>query len=432
MIRGCLLASLLVASSVLADEAATDTNTPAPTATTATSTVSQAVRQRDMFNDQSGPAARLDNAPIDPTLAGFILIPGTTSMFKPYGTAKVDVIHDFNPAGESDAFITSTIPVGPIENAQNTAISARQSKVGLEFRRPTPLGDLRVVYENDFYDFTTGKTTFNLRQMYGQVDNILAGFTYSTIMDPDAMPDTLDFEGPNSLLFIRQAGVRYTIPLDSSKQQTLAIAIENGTSDIVYAVPAPAPVTITPTSPWPDIHVRYRYEIDTAHIQLGAVLRDVGGYAADIAEKHVIGFGGSLSGTQQIGEDFVMGQATYGKGISRYIQDMTGLGGDVGVNSNGELVANDAFGAYLSYQHYWQPALRSSIMYGYAWLDSKDKTLTSTFHDSTYTAANVIWNPKNSSLNVGLEVLYGEQHLVDGQKGSATRIQISFQYDLVK
>jgi hypothetical protein len=294
------------------------------------------------------------------------------------------------------------------------------------------LGDLRVVYENDFYDFATGNTTFNLRQFYGQVDNILAGFTYSTILDPDAMPDTLDFEGPNSMLFIRQAGVRYTFALDSGKKQTLAIAIENGKSDIVYEVPPPVPLTITPTSPWPDTHIRYRYDGETGHVQVGAVFRSVGGYAEDIAEKHVLGFGASVSGSQQIGADFIMGQATYGKGIARYIQDLTGLGGDVGVNRNGELVANDSFGAYLAYQHYWQPALRSSIMYGYAWLDSKDKTFTSTFHDSTYTAANFIWNPKQSSLNIGLELIYGEQHLVDGLKGSATRVQLSIQYDLVK
>jgi hypothetical protein len=31
--------------------------------------VSPAIRERDMFNGNSEPAARLDNAPIDPTLA---------------------------------------------------------------------------------------------------------------------------------------------------------------------------------------------------------------------------------------------------------------------------------------------------------------------------------------------------------------------------
>ncbi len=393
--------------------------------------VSPAIQERDVFNGNSESAARLDNAPIDPSLQGFITIPGTSSMIKPYGTAKLDVIHDFNPAGEATAFITSTIPVGPITNAQNTAISARQSKIGLEFRRPTPLGDLRVVYENDFYDFTTGKTQFNLRQFYGQVDNLLAGFTFSTILDPDAMPDTLDFEGPNSMLFIRQAGVRYTFTLDAGKKQTLAVAIENGTSDIQYEVPAPAPVTVTPTSPWPDFHIRYRYEGETGHIQLGTVFRSVGGYADDLGQQHVFGYGASLSGSQQIGTDFIMGQATYGKGIARYIQDLTGLGGDVGA-VNGKLVGNDAFGAYLAFQHYWRPVLRSSVMYGYTWLDSKDKTFTSTFHDSNYVGANIIWNPKNSTLNVGLELLYGNQMLVDGEKGSATRIQMSFSYDLVK
>jgi DcaP outer membrane protein len=428
MIRGLPCACLF-----LAGYAAAQQSPPAAADAGAAATVSPAIQGRDVFNGTPEPAARLDNAPIDPTLAGFIPIPGTSSMIKPYGTAKLDVIHDFNPAGEATAFITSTIPVGPITNAQNTAISARQSKIGLEFRRSTPLGDLRVVYENDFYDFTTGKTTFNLRQFYGQVDNLLAGFTYSTILDPDAMPDTLDFEGPGSMLFIRQAGVRYTFPLDAGKKQTLAIAIENGTSDIQYEVPAPAPVTVTPTSPWPDFHIRYRYDGETGHVQLGTVFRSVGGYADDLGQQHVLGYGASLSGSQQIGTDFIMGQATYGKGIARYIQDLTGLGGDVGIqNGSNKLVANDAFGAYLAYQHYWQPVLRSSLIYGYTWLDSKDKTFTSTFHDSNYAGANIIWNPKSSTLNVGLELLYGNQMLVDGEKGSATRIQMSFSYDLVK
>jgi DcaP outer membrane protein len=424
--RAFVLSCLFLASNSLAQQPS-----PPTQAASAPSTVSPAIQERDVFNGNPEAAARLDNAPIDPTLAGFIPIPGSDSMIKPYGTAKLDVIHDFNPAGEANAFITSTIPVGPITNAQNTAISARQSKIGLEFRRPTPLGDLRVVYENDFYDFTTGKTTFNLRQFYGQVDNLLAGFTYSTILDPDAMPDTLDFEGPGSMVFIRQAGVRYTFPLDADKKQTLAVAIENGTSDIQYEVPAPTPVTVTPTSPWPDMHIRYRYEGETGHVQLGAVFRSVGGYADDLAQQHVFGYGASLAGSQQIGTDFIMGQATYGRGIARYIQDLTGLGGDVGLE-NGKMVGNDAFGAYLAYQHYWHPDLRSSVMYGYTWLDSKGKTFTSTFHDSNYVGANLIWNPKSATLHVGLELLYGNQMLVDGEKGSATRIQVSFSYDLVK
>jgi hypothetical protein len=35
-------------------------------------------------------------------------------------------------------------------------------------------------------------------------------------------------------------------------------------------------------------------------------------------------------------------------------------------------------------------------------------------------------------LGVGLELRYGSQMLVDGKKGGATRIQMSFSYDLVK
>jgi hypothetical protein len=394
--------------------------------------VSPAIQQRDVFNGHTQAAPRLDNAPIDPSLAGFIPIPGTSTSIKPYGNAKLDVIHDFSPAGESDAFITSTIPVDNTIGADNTSISARQSRIGLEFRRPTHGGDLRVVYENDFYDFNTGKTQFDLRHFYGQVANVLAGFTFSTIVDPDAMPDTLDFQGPGALVFVSQAGVRYTRGFGTKRKQSLAIAIENPASDIVYSSAGPQPIAITPTSPVPDTHVRYRYEGDTGHVQVGAVLRSVGGFAANVGEKHVAGIGVSVAGSQKLGSDYVLYQGAIGKGFARYIQDTAGLAGDVGVDASGKIVANDVGSFYVAYQHYWSDSLRSSLIYGHAQVDSEHKTLTTTFRDSTYAAGNVIWNAKDSSLNLGIEFMWGQQTLATGQKGDASRIQVSFQYDLVK
>jgi hypothetical protein len=405
---------------------------PSPPSAPDEAQVSPAIQERDVFNGHTQAAPRLDNAPIDPSLAGFIPIPGTSTMFKPYGNAKLDVIHDFAPAGEHDAFITSTIPVDNTFGADNTAISARPSRIGLDFRRPTRKGDLRVVYENDFYDFNTGKTQFDLRHLYGQVANLLAGFTFSTIVDPDALPDTLDFQGPGSLVFVSQAGVRYTRGFGQQKKHSLAVAIENPTSDIVYASAGPQPIGITPTSPLPDTHLRYRYDGDSGHVQIGTVFRSIGGFAANVGEKHVAGIGVSVTGSQKLGSDYILFQGAIGKGFARYIQDTSGLAGDVGVDASGKVVANGVGAFYVAYQHYWRDSFRSSLIYGRAEVDSEHKTLTTTFHDSTYASGNVIWNPKDSSLNVGVEFMWGQQMLATGQKGSASRVQVSFQYDLIK
>ena len=65
----------------------------------------------DTFNDYQQPAPRPNNEPIDPSLAGFIPIPGTKSMVRFGGSARVDAIYDFEDNGNPNQFVPSTIPV---------------------------------------------------------------------------------------------------------------------------------------------------------------------------------------------------------------------------------------------------------------------------------------------------------------------------------
>ena len=268
--------------------AAAETAPPIPPAAPAGVTpLSPAITERDVLNQDPNAVARLDNTPIDPEQRGFIAIPGTSSRFRFGGFAKLDVIHDFEPAGDADAFITSTIPVDPRPQAQNTSISARQTRLSIDFRRPTPAGDLRIFYENDFWG-PDGTTNYHLRHAYVQIWNVLAGYTYSTLNDVDSIPETLDYEGPGSVIYQKQPVIRYTMPLDAAKKHTLAFGMERGTSDLISSVDDPD-ITIWPTSPWPDGVVRYRFDNDSGHIQAGAVFRPVGGYDTSLPQRHVLG-----------------------------------------------------------------------------------------------------------------------------------------------
>jgi hypothetical protein len=47
-------------------------------------------------------------------------------------------------------------------------------------------------------------------EAYTQVKNFLIGQTFSNFQDPDSGPDTLDFQGPNSQVAIRNPQIRYT------------------------------------------------------------------------------------------------------------------------------------------------------------------------------------------------------------------------------
>jgi hypothetical protein len=129
--------SLVFAAALCGTPVSAQTPSPAASAETQAQ-VSPAIRQRQVLSGDPSVAPRIDNAPIDPDLKGFIDLPGTRTKLKVGGNAKLDVIHDFQPAGESDALLTSAIPVGDTTGADNTSVSVRQSRIGLELRRPTP------------------------------------------------------------------------------------------------------------------------------------------------------------------------------------------------------------------------------------------------------------------------------------------------------
>jgi hypothetical protein len=75
--------------------------------------------------------------------------------------------------------------------------------------------------------------------------------------------------------------------------------------------------------------------------------------------------------------------------------------------------------------------LRSSAVYSYAAVNNTDLVAPTTYNHSTYTAANLIWNPYGS-FNVGAEFLYGWAMDQNDQKANAPRIQFSAKYSFVK
>ena len=127
--------------------------------------------QRETFGDELTGVARLDNAPPpnDPELKGFIPIPGTETMIRLGGFAKVSAIYDTSPAGNPDKLVTSTIPIGA-GGTNNANLDANATRFSFEVRRPSSLGPLRFYLENDFYG-GAGTTAFRLRQAHGQVGN---------------------------------------------------------------------------------------------------------------------------------------------------------------------------------------------------------------------------------------------------------------------
>jgi len=114
--------------------------------------------------------------------------------FKLGGYVKLDAIHDFDPIGSTDSFNPRTIPV-PGGEGTNTRLHAKESRVSPAVLGPVEGRDLKLVIEGDFYGASNG---IRLRHAYGQYGVLLAGQTWTTFMDEDNIPNTIDFETARS------------------------------------------------------------------------------------------------------------------------------------------------------------------------------------------------------------------------------------------
>src|SRR6516164_10736527 len=390
--------------------------------------VGQQTATRKTFSEDSVAAARFDNVPLDPKYHGYFRLPGTETLLKIGGYFKTDFIYDLKPAGNTDSFIPSSFPIPTVVGVNNATFSIRPTRLTLDFRVPTrKFGDVRFYLEGDL--FGTNATTPRLRHAYAQVANFLVGQTFTNFMDPDGIPDTLDFQGPNGIINLRNPQLRYTFALTSSS--TFSVSVEKPSSDVLFTTPQ---FTSQPNAPSPDGAIRFREEFERGHFQIAAIFRGIAAFLPNGDTDTVFSWGLNTSlGVKTFGKDNVIFGVAAGHGISRYIHDTSGLGIDAepvsGIHPH--LEATPGFGIDGAYQHFWLKKLRSSAVYSYAAVNNTDLAAGTTYNHATYTAANLIWNPVGS-LNVGGEFLYGWKMLQNGKSANDPRFQFSAKYSFVK
>jgi len=391
--------------------------------------VGDATASFTQFSEDKVAAARYDNVPLDPKYKGYFRLPGTQTLLKIGGYFKTDFIYDLKPAGNTDSFIPSSIPVPNVVNVNNATVSVRPTRLNLDFRSPsTKVGDVRFYLEGDL--FGTNATTPRLRHAYAQAKNFLIGQTFSNFMDPDAFPDTLDFQGPNGMVSVRNPQLRYGFALSPST--TFYVSVEKPSSDIIFKTPE---FSSQPNAPSPDGAIRLRQEFERGHFQIAGLFRSIAAFVGNgenAKSDSIFGWGVNTSlGLETFGKDNMIFAVAAGHGISRYLQDTSGLGIDAEPSSSTSLEATPAVGVEASYQHFWVKGLRSSAFYSYAAVNNTSLAAGGTYNHGTYTGANLIWNPYGS-LNIGAEFLYGWIVEQNGQKANAPRIQFSAKYSFVK
>jgi hypothetical protein len=391
--------------------------------------IGEATQHHRTFAQDEEDAPRLYNAPLDPTYPGFFLLPGTHTLLRIDGSARADLIYDPRTPSMGDGFVPSSIPNPSVSDAANFNGSIRGSRFMADFRIPYgESGSARTFIQYDFFG-PNGTTAPRLRHFYAQLDNLLVGQTFTNFMDPDAFGDELDNQGVNAAVSVRLPQIRYSFGFGAGA--SASIAIEDPDSAIDFSI---AGTPVTPTTPSPDVTFHLRNEWELGHLQLATVFRDLGVELPDGSRRSTFGWGvNATGGIEVFGRDSIVLGLAYGHGIARYVGDTAGAGLDAAPESLTDLSlkALPLTAAYGSYQHYWSPNMRSSATIGHVNIDNTAFQAPDTYHKSTYSGLNLIWNPFGS-LDVGAELVYGWVKDKSGASADAPRFRITARYNFVK
>lgn len=400
--------------------------TIAPQAVTIPAHASQ-VKQRPAINDQQEAAPRPDDLTLDPQYRGFIPIPNTAILIKFNAKPHLDFTDDPQNTGNPDRFVTAQIPVDGdfFQNGGNQFnVNAKGSQLSLDVRAPEIPGNPRFYYQNDFFGSGGGELPIRVRQLWGQYYNVILGQTYSVFEDPDAWPDTVDYEGPNSAIFARRPLVRYQLVLNKNWQMNFGL--EQPGSEVDTSIDPDA--QNVDHAPDGGLNVRWENK-DIGHVQFGAIFRDIGVRGPIVGSQSTFGWGLNLASSLNITEnDSVQTQLTYGQGLFRYFNDDF-MNNDAAFDRNGELTAIPAFGGMIGVTHKWNDTFRSTASYGYVHLHNEFSQGPHAYHQTHYASANLVWQMRKH-LSIGLEGLYGHKEEKSGADGDAFRIQVGVVYFL--
>jgi len=321
--------------------------------------------------------------PIDPKWRGFFPVPFTRAMIRFNAKPRVDFTLDNNNAGDDNRFIPGKIPVAgnPVQGGGEVFnVNGKGSQLIVDFRAPTITGAPRFYYQNDFFGSGGGEFDLRVQFLYGRIYGLSIGQTFSPFEDPDIWPDTVDYEGPNSMIFARFPLARYRFPLSDHWEVNAGLTQPE-------SVPASYNgQTVVGVNHMPDFAFNARYaSADFGHFQASTVFRDIGARTLAFGNHEAFGFGLNLGGSLNVfAADLMQGQLTYGQGLGRYGNDTGFFPTDAAFNSNGSLIALPYYGAFFGYTHRWFDDWRSTATYGFVDLDNQPSQGLDAYHQTQY------------------------------------------------
>ncbi|HUC76288.1 MAG TPA: DcaP family trimeric outer membrane transporter [Vicinamibacterales bacterium] len=316
--------------------------------------------------------------------------------------------------------------------------SVRQSRLGVRSSLPTDLGELKTIFEFELFGtgVDAGQTTFRLRHAWGEVKHFGAGQTWSPFMDPDVFPNSLEYWGPNGMVFFRNVQARW-MPLGDS---SLMFAIERPGASADQGVYADRVElqNVKPRFPLPDLSGAYKASRSWGYVR-GAFL--VGEMKWDDLNPVQFNLSGSAarwgfnfsSNLKVMKSDTVRLQYAFGHGIENYMNDAPV---DVGIQSNPGNAVTPIVGKALPvrglvafYDRTWNEKFTSSFGYSQLGIDNTDGQKSSEFKAGQYALVNLLYTPVQNVMTGG-EFQWGRrENFSDGWSVNDYRLQFSFKYN---
>jgi hypothetical protein len=361
-----------------------------------------------------------------------------------YGFVMLDSGYDFKQADPNwfDVVRPTKLPSFKNEFGGNGNVYAgvRQTRFGVKSSTPTRYGDLTTLFEFELFGtgVDAGQTTFRLRHAYGQLGQFGAGQTWSPFMDIDVFPNSLEYWGPNGMVFFRNVQIRWSPMWNDKGRITVALERPGASADQGVYSGRIELQGVKPRFNWPDLSGNVRTIHSWGYVQVAGIVRKIGwvdtNNDAFRLGGHAVGWGVNVTSNLKIGKNNVAKlAAVYGDGIENYMNDAPV---DIGIKHNFNNPVTPIKGTALPVlgivsflDHNWSDRFSSSIGYSLVNIDNSNAQNPSDYHQGHYALTNLLYHPM-SRVTIGGEFQFGRRlNFSDGFNTNDYRMQFSFKYD---
>lgn len=363
-----------------------------------------------------------------------------------YGAAMLDMGYQFkqNNPDWFDVVRPTQLPAVEDEFGKDGRFfsGVRQSRFGARTYTATPLGELRTTFEFELFGTgaDAGQTTFRLRHAYGELGAFGAGQTWSPFMDIDVFPNSLEYWGPNAMVFFRNVQFRW-MPIRGDTRLTVAIERPGASGDAGRLEDRVELQNVQGRFPLPDLSGEYRVGGSWGYVEGAGILRriqvdDLLDDAFDL-DQSIVGWGVNLSSNLKASSaDTARLQLVFGEGVQNYMNDAPV---DVGIalNPGGgprrpiEGVALPLVGVVAFLDHNWSSRWSTAVGYSMLDIDNSEGQSPNAFNEGHYALVNLLHTPAKNVM-VGGEFQWGKrENFSDGFSSDDYRIQFSVKYNFL-